>query len=147
VVRVADSSRWVEVHQALTAQLELERLRLQNEPAPGREDCYGWGDMPLAEAAAILGAALRLRFTEHEGLSWGIHWTADGPGVEVDVRDNYEWDLPHDEDEEAVPQESDFPEHRRLVYVEGTNLRWFEEVEPALAGIPGLVRLHSEVWG
>jgi hypothetical protein len=144
LVRVADSSRWIVVHQALTARLELERLRLLNHPAPLRTDCYGWGDMPLAEAAAILGAALRLRFTEREGLDLGVHWSADGPGVGVDVRDNYEWDLPHDEDDEPGPQEPDFPEHRRLIYMEGTNMAWFAEAEPLLAGMPGLVRLYSE---
>jgi hypothetical protein len=147
LVRVAGSSRWIEVHQALTARLELERLRLLNDPAPLRTDCYGWGDMPLDEAAAILGAALRLPFNEHEGLHLGIHWSADGPGVGVDIRDNYEWDLPHLDDEEVMPQEPDYPEHRRLVYVEGKNLRWFAETEPLLAEIAGLVPLYSKVRG
>jgi hypothetical protein len=147
LVRVRDSSRWIEVHQTLTTRLELEYLFVQGVLGPLRQDCYGWGDMPLAESAAILGAALRLPFVEREGLTLGIHWSADGPGVEVDVRDNYEWDLPHLEDEEIVPQEPDFPEHRRLVYMEGQNLGWFAETEPLLAGIPGLVRLSSEVWG
>jgi hypothetical protein len=147
LVRVRDSSRWIEVHQALTARLELECLFLQSVSGPLRQDCYGWRDMPLAEAASILGAALRLEFTEREGLSLGIHWLAYGPGVEVDVQDSYEQDLPHLEDEEVVPREPDFPEHHRLIYVEGKNLGWFAETEPLLAGIPGLVRLHSEVWG
>jgi hypothetical protein len=147
LVRVADSSRWVEVHQVLTARLELERLRLQSDPAPWRNDCWGWGAMPLAEAAAILGAALQLVFTEHEGLNLGVHWSANGPGVHVDIQDNYEQDLPHLDDEETEPRESNFPEHRRLVYVKGKNLGWFAQTEPVLAGIPGLVRLYSKVWG
>jgi hypothetical protein len=139
-----------EVDRVLFQLPGLTRLPLRRPRTdPYRRSCYGWGQTPLVEAAAILGAALGLDFRTHEGLHLGVHYDAKFPSGEVSVRDNYECDYPHEPGEEGPRMESAYPDHRTLVYVWAKGeaaIAWWAEREPTPAGLAGLVRLWWEEW-
>jgi hypothetical protein len=111
-----------------------------------RKDDFGWGEIPLEEAAAALGRAFGVAFEPREGAARGSYFKGEFPGVDIVVLDNYESNFPHEEGDNGPQMEPKFPEHRTLLCVESTDPTWWDERGYILDTMVGLERLRSRSW-
>jgi hypothetical protein len=101
-----------------------------------RFDLYGWTELSLDEAATQVRAALNVVLELHDSSYRGgdyYLWRSE-KGEELIIQRNFE-------DEDGYLAEQDHPSYATLLYASGSDA----ETLAALANMPGLIRLRTEV--